>query len=155
LVLFLKKRKMRASTLSLSLSRSLSRSLRAVRVAQPQRVSAVLFNFNQHPLNGGGGGRFYHGSLSLLKSVVQNVPPLGESITEGTIARWLKNEGDQVDVDEVVCIVETDKVTVDLKSEHAGKFLKKMADTEVPLLKCCLRASIYVPCVGSRWQAII
>jgi pyruvate/2-oxoglutarate dehydrogenase complex dihydrolipoamide acyltransferase (E2) component len=73
----------------------------------------------------------FRATVALYKTVVQNVPPLGESITEGTISKWLKKEGDHVDADEVVCIVETDKVTVDLKSEYTGKFVKQIAQDEV------------------------
>ena len=73
----------------------------------------------------------------VCKNIVQTVPALGESITEGSIAKWLKNSGDHVDVDEVVCIVETDKVTVDIKSEFGGKFLKRIAEETVAT---CFRA---------------
>lgn len=52
---------------------------------------------------------------------------MGESITEGTIASWSKSEGDRVAVDDVIVIVETDKVTVDIKSTHAGVLTKKIA----------------------------
>ncbi len=48
------------------------------------------------------------------------VPPLGESITEAVIARWLKNVGDQVAMDEPVVDLETDKITVQLPSPAAG-----------------------------------
>ncbi|MGF1472586.1 MAG: dihydrolipoamide acetyltransferase family protein [Rubrobacteraceae bacterium] len=48
------------------------------------------------------------------------MPQLGESVTEGTIARWLKAEGDQVERDEPLCEVDTDKVSADLPSPLAG-----------------------------------
>jgi 2-oxoglutarate dehydrogenase E2 component (dihydrolipoamide succinyltransferase) len=48
------------------------------------------------------------------------VPQLGESITEAVIARWLKNVGDAVAVDEPVAELETDKITVQLPSPVAG-----------------------------------
>ena len=48
------------------------------------------------------------------------VPQLGESITEAVIARWLKEVGDAVAVDEPVAELETDKVTVQLPSPVAG-----------------------------------
>ncbi|MEP7331998.1 MAG: biotin/lipoyl-containing protein, partial [Terracoccus sp.] len=38
------------------------------------------------------------------------MPALGESVTEGTVTRWLKNVGDQVEVDEPLLEVSTDKV---------------------------------------------
>ena len=48
------------------------------------------------------------------------VPALGESITEATVARWLKSVGDAVDVDEPVVELETDKVTVEVNAPLAG-----------------------------------
>mgnify|MGYP000221023309 CR=1 FL=1 len=39
------------------------------------------------------------------------VPTLGESVTEATVATWFKKPGDSVDVDEMLCELETDKVT--------------------------------------------
>ena len=40
------------------------------------------------------------------------VPVLGESITEATVSKWLKNEGDNVDADEPLVELETDKVNL-------------------------------------------
>ena len=48
------------------------------------------------------------------------VPALGESITEGTLAQWLKKPGEQVAADEPIASLETDKVTVDVPSPSAG-----------------------------------
>jgi 2-oxoglutarate dehydrogenase E2 component (dihydrolipoamide succinyltransferase) len=48
------------------------------------------------------------------------VPTLGESITEGTIAEWLKQPGDPVQVDEPIVSLETDKVAVEVPSPVAG-----------------------------------
>ena len=63
--------------------------------------------------------------------IVEVVPALGESITEGSIASWNKNVGDHVTVDEVIVIVETDKVTVDIKSTNAGILVAKLANDTV------------------------
>jgi 2-oxoglutarate dehydrogenase E2 component (dihydrolipoamide succinyltransferase) len=48
------------------------------------------------------------------------VPALGESITEGTLAQWLKKPGEQVAADEAIATLETDKVSVDVPSPTAG-----------------------------------
>ncbi|WP_069299767.1 2-oxoglutarate dehydrogenase complex dihydrolipoyllysine-residue succinyltransferase [Neptunicoccus sediminis] len=48
------------------------------------------------------------------------VPTLGESVTEATIATWFKQPGDSVAVDEMLCELETDKVTVEVPSPVAG-----------------------------------
>jgi 2-oxoisovalerate dehydrogenase E2 component (dihydrolipoyl transacylase) len=52
------------------------------------------------------------------------MPQLGESVTEGTIACWLKAEGDEVEKDEPLCEVDTDKVSAELPSPFAGKIEK-------------------------------
>ncbi|MBJ6373023.1 2-oxoglutarate dehydrogenase complex dihydrolipoyllysine-residue succinyltransferase [Sedimentitalea arenosa] len=49
------------------------------------------------------------------------VPTLGESVTEATVATWFKQPGDSVAVDEMLCELETDKVTVEVPSPVAGK----------------------------------
>ncbi|WP_299648712.1 2-oxoglutarate dehydrogenase complex dihydrolipoyllysine-residue succinyltransferase [uncultured Tateyamaria sp.] len=48
------------------------------------------------------------------------VPTLGESVTEATVATWFKKPGDAVEVDEMLCELETDKVTVEVPSPAAG-----------------------------------
>ncbi len=52
------------------------------------------------------------------------MPQLGESVTEGTITRWLKAEGDEVEIDEPLAEVDTDKVNAELPSPVAGKIEK-------------------------------
>ena len=49
-----------------------------------------------------------------------HVPTLGESVTEATVATWFKKVGDTVAVDEMLCELETDKVTVEVPSPVAG-----------------------------------
>ena len=48
------------------------------------------------------------------------VPVLGESITEATVAKWLKNVGDTVEADEAVVELETDKVNLEVPSPISG-----------------------------------
>ena len=60
------------------------------------------------------------------------MPQLGESVTEGTITRWLKAEGDEVTIDEPLAEVDTDKVNAELPSPVAGtieKFLVSEGST--------------------------
>src|SRR6185312_7840598 len=49
-----------------------------------------------------------------------NLPALGESVTEGTVTRWLKQVGDRVEVDEPLLEVSTDKVDTEIPSPVAG-----------------------------------
>ena len=53
-------------------------------------------------------------------SIEIKVPPLGESVSEATIARWLKQAGDAVHVDEPVAELETDKVTLEVPAPATG-----------------------------------
>ena len=55
------------------------------------------------------------------------VPTLGESVTEATIATWFKKPGEAVAVDEMLCELETDKVTVEVPSPVAGTMGKIIA----------------------------
>ncbi|MDC3016446.1 2-oxoglutarate dehydrogenase complex dihydrolipoyllysine-residue succinyltransferase [Candidatus Pelagibacter sp.] len=52
------------------------------------------------------------------------VPVLGESITEATVSKWLKNEGDTVEADEPIVELETDKVNLEVPSPVSGTLLK-------------------------------
>ena len=52
------------------------------------------------------------------------MPALGESVTEGTVTRWLKNEGDHINVDEPLLEVSTDKVDTEIPSPVAGTLSK-------------------------------
>ena len=55
------------------------------------------------------------------------VPTLGESVTEATVATWFKKPGDAVAVDEMLCELETDKVTVEVPSPSAGTLAEIVA----------------------------
>ena len=52
------------------------------------------------------------------------VPVLGESITEATVSKWLKNEGDTVEADEPIVELETDKVNLEVPSPVSGVLTK-------------------------------
>ena len=56
------------------------------------------------------------------------IPDMGESVTEGTIARWFKQVGDAVAIDEPLVEVETDKVTVEIPAPAAGTLSEIAAD---------------------------
>ncbi|HEX5861157.1 MAG TPA: 2-oxoglutarate dehydrogenase, E2 component, dihydrolipoamide succinyltransferase [Nocardioides sp.] len=59
-----------------------------------------------------------------------NLPALGESVTEGTITRWLKQVGDEVSVDEPLLEVSTDKVDTEIPSPVAGTLLEIKAEED-------------------------
>ncbi|MCV7425333.1 2-oxoglutarate dehydrogenase, E2 component, dihydrolipoamide succinyltransferase [Mycobacterium montefiorense] len=58
------------------------------------------------------------------------MPELGESVTEGTVTRWLKKVGDSVQVDEALVEVSTDKVDTEIPSPVAGVLLSITADED-------------------------
>lgn len=68
--------------------------------------------------------RNYHNTIHNSGIITVNVPPLGESISEGSIATWNKSIGSSVAVDDVIAVIETDKVTVDIKSPYSGKIVE-------------------------------
>jgi 2-oxoglutarate dehydrogenase E2 component (dihydrolipoamide succinyltransferase) len=60
-------------------------------------------------------------------SVEVRVPALGESVSEATVATWFKKPGDAVALDEMLCELETDKVTVEVPSPAAGRLAEIVA----------------------------
>jgi 2-oxoglutarate dehydrogenase E2 component (dihydrolipoamide succinyltransferase) len=65
-------------------------------------------------------------------SVAIKIPEVGESISEVSIGEWLKHEGDLVERDEDIVVIETDKATVEVPAPEAGrvvKILKNSGDT--------------------------
>jgi len=64
-------------------------------------------------------------------SLTIKVPPVGESITEVTLSSWKKKDGEQVQMDEIIAELESDKATFELTAEKAGilKTLAKEGDT--------------------------
>lgn len=63
-----------------------------------------------------------------MSVIEMKVPTVGESITEVTIANWLKKDGEFVKLDEIVCELESDKATFELTAEKAG-ILHQIAKT--------------------------
>lgn len=61
-----------------------------------------------------------HTSKATFAVKTVNVPSMGDSITEGEVHQMLKQVGDYVELDEVVCSVETDKTQVPIRSPEAG-----------------------------------
>jgi len=62
-------------------------------------------------------------AASAAAGVVVTMPALGESVTEGTVTRWLKNVGDTINVDEPLLEVSTDKVDTEIPSPATGTIL--------------------------------
>ena len=69
----------------------------------------------------------------LSEKITIQVPTMGDSITEGTIVEWTAQVGQAVKVDDVVALIETDKVTIDIKAQADGVIMEHFAavDQEV------------------------
>jgi len=52
---------------------------------------------------------------------------MGDSITEGTVCEYNKKIGDYVKLDEIIALIETDKIKVEIRSPTAGKLVKLYA----------------------------
>ena len=66
------------------------------------------------------------------------VPTLGESATEATVGTWFKKAGDKVAVDEMICELETDKVTIEVPSTINGVVSKIVVEGETVELDAVL-----------------
>lgn len=58
------------------------------------------------------------------------VPPLGESVVEGTIVKWLKNEGDQIKADDPLVEIMTDKINIEIPSPYDGVMKKHLVQVD-------------------------
>lgn len=81
------------------------------------------------------------------------VPTLGESVTEATIAKWFKKEGDAVKIDEPLVELETDKVTVEVPSPVSGKLEKINAAPGATIAVGALLGSIAEGAAGAASPA--
>ena len=69
-------------------------------------------------------------TLPLSDKLTIKVPSMGDSISEGTIVEWTAQIGQAVKVDDVIALIETDKVTIDIKAQVAGVIIKHFAEVE-------------------------
>eukprot|EP00916_Digyalum_oweni_P027542 GHVL01045050.1.p1 GENE.GHVL01045050.1~~GHVL01045050.1.p1 ORF type:complete len:230 (-),score=56.48 GHVL01045050.1:33-722(-) len=60
---------------------------------------------------------------------IMKVPHMGDSVTEGEIQTWYKNVGTILSKDELLCIIDTDKISVDVHAEVSGKLVSVAAST--------------------------
>src|ERR1041384_2211337 len=58
---------------------------------------------------------------------VIGLPKLSPTMEEGTLVRWVKQEGESVEVDDLIAEVETDKATMEFRAFDAGVLLKQLA----------------------------
>lgn len=63
---------------------------------------------------------FVSATNTVLEKHTMKVPSMGDSITEGTLVEWQAQIGQKVEEDDVLALIETDKVTIDIKATKAG-----------------------------------
>mmetsp|Transcript_463 Transcript_463/g.912 ORF Transcript_463/g.912 Transcript_463/m.912 type:complete len:318 (+) Transcript_463:114-1067(+) len=69
-------------------------------------------------------------TLPIHAQITIDVPTMGDSITEGTIVEWCVDPGTHVREGDVVALIETDKVTVDIKADQEGVLVKQLGEVE-------------------------
>ena len=69
------------------------------------------------------------------------MPRLGVAMQEGTVLRWLKAEGEEVEQDELLLVIENDKVEIEIPSPWAGTLAQRLAEEGdvVPVLQTIAR----------------
>ena len=79
-------------------------------------------------------------SSSRTETTVEvTMPQMGVSVAEGTITDWVKRPGDWVEADEIVCIVTTDKVDVEIPAPASGRLERVLVEVDqtVPVGRPC------------------
>lgn len=107
-----------------------------------------------------------HGAFELYAPCLNNihknmsleikVPPVGESITEVVLSRWVKNDGDFVEMDEIIAELESDKATFELTAEQSGtlKVVASEGDTlEIGAVVCTIEAGGAAPAKETKEEA--
>jgi 2-oxoglutarate dehydrogenase E2 component (dihydrolipoamide succinyltransferase) len=90
------------------------------------------------------------------KTIEIKIPPVGESITEVTLSRWLKKDGDTVAMDEAIAELESDKATFELTAEQAGtlKTIAKEGDVlPIGTVVCSIAGGAGAPVAAAAPQA--
>eukprot|EP01137_Pigoraptor_chileana_P003230 Opistho-2@43120 len=96
--------------------------------------------------------RFFHrSSMTADEFKVVNTPHMADSITEGELARWTKHIGDFVNRDDVVAVIETDKVDIEVNAPESGTLVERFAEegakvvVATPLFKLKLGGAAAAP----------
>ena len=74
--------------------------------------------------------RSIHSSGVQMAQITVEVPTMGDSITEGTIVEWCVPPGSHVKEGDVIAMVETDKVTIDIKADQEGVLIKHLGEVD-------------------------
>ncbi|CAN0067617.1 unnamed protein product [Ascophyllum nodosum] len=80
--------------------------------ARPGAIGGLRSNLARH---------FSSGDVTIVP-----VPSMGDSISEGTVVQWMKQPGDAVEADDVCVVLETDKVSIDVRAPSAGTLVEHL-----------------------------
>ena len=111
-------------------------------------ISSSSTSKNATPLNSSFSFYFNNIQKRTFAVTTENLESLGDSITSAVLVSWSKERGDSIKEDDVIAIVETDKVTMDIKSKKNGVFIEGLvaAGAEIivgaPLYKCDYSATV-------------
>lgn len=95
-------------------------------------------------------------TFTAMAIVEMRVPNVGESITEVTLSKWLKADGEYVELDEPICEFESDKATLEFPAEAAGKLIhvaQEDEDLEIGALVAKIDTSVAKPDAGEGPKA--
>ena len=81
------------------------------------------------------------------------IPAVGESITEVTLSKWIKNNGDYVQMDEIIAELESDKATFELTAEKAGVLITKASEGDtiaIGSVVCAIDDKAAAPVIAAK-----
>ncbi|OQS06827.1 dihydrolipoamide succinyltransferase, partial [Thraustotheca clavata] len=118
--------------------KALPRVVAGRRVAAVSALKGSVRAFSVSPSVVRGSARFPAASFGSMRRMMSTidipVPSMGDSISEGTVVEWVKTVGDRVEADDVVVVLETDKVSVDVRSPQAGVIAEHLAQVDATVL---------------------
>nr|QYA72946.1 14-3-3-1 [Lilium davidii var. unicolor] len=94
--------------------------------SRPALLSLINGNFRNPSVYKFVGARFFQ-STGPASHIVVDMPALSPTMNQGNIAKWLKKEGDKIDVGDVLCEIETDKATLEFECLEEGYLAKILA----------------------------
>merc|ERR1712012_990358 len=96
--------------------------------------------------------RHFH-LASIYNSIELKMPSLSPTMTEGTIVKWVKNEGEAVNAGDVVCEIQTDKAVVALEADDDGTLAKIIMPADSGTIKVGTLIAVMAE-DGEDWQSL-
>uniref|UniRef100_T1JE26 Dihydrolipoamide acetyltransferase component of pyruvate dehydrogenase complex n=1 Tax=Strigamia maritima TaxID=126957 RepID=T1JE26_STRMM len=96
---------------------------------------------------------FHTGYLFRVKGIPINMPALSPTMTEGTIVKWLKKEGDQITPGDALCDIQTDKAVMAMETEEEGTLAKIILGDDSKDVKIGVLIGLMVA-EGEDWKTV-